>query len=1739
MQPGYFQGNPPPYQRPGSSAPPNNFQQGPPPPRPPPPWPGGPQAGTPQNFGTPYQYSPAHAPSHYPQQPWSGPPPSAPPASHVSTTNYNPNSYGLMPNSFQSSVSPIRQSQNMGALGSGPFNPGPGYPQPTHHVPNQQYGPGGPPHGPQQSNPAQPYGTQGPPFHTPARMQQPYPPPQQDKPPLPPRPGSAIQHHQSQSYPMAGQSPHPPQQPGVNQGSQQNRQSYLASALGQGRGDHYNQANPYIYNVERPQIPPLPPPLPQGYQIEVLQNQQGQPQHPPYSHQPPTHHYEPPVQNSSVSMPFNGQAQGLDQVQGEYGTVGNIPTSQTPGAPDFQPSAPSSKPASDISQSQMQHALISTPAGAVGGTPGLNTSQPYFTSSSHTEQPISSYHQESSNAPAGVVSPPSSESGVAWAQQQQFQSAPPQPLQQFEEHRQNGHGSIQQTLYLERPPSTIQKTSFQPSSDQNQQNLQPILNRSSQPGLTGQHGHYEQPQQHVRSEHGQQPPTTQFPSPGLASESGHGHDRRNNPIAREVQTAPVWDQRYPPNMPSETAPNPEYHPTPPSTGHSQQPSGSSFHASNDIVASNQAKVPLDSQRPDSVRLHNPASTATIDAGTIKSSTHKEVSQEEEGISQKQKPASDHSGVSALGTGGPSDWEHFGVSEVDEIDDTAMFAGKKPDAQVTPMNDFAELSSQPSPTVAVKQHSESSHISNPSEMWPTPPPLAPLKLHGQTAGYSPPNTDNQHEQTRFIPTPPLGTHHNFDSQDQDRGNLTTEHDRHGNIDEALQTWALPDKPVGNVDQTRSQFSGMPNLPDQSSSNAGSSWPEESKEQKTVIVQQPQKNSGIPHHNKNQLEHDRNHTQSPPTQSFVIGDGSWSRETAKQRTETSSPALMSEATSAQAYVPPPQSQQPGSSLSHTSTQTDAPDTYGLLQEAPNHQATIATSPESNPLSARKDHLPKSLERPQDPYDHLEPWYKESLERYATMLESEAQAATDQERTKIFTEFMMAESRLRGVRYGSAVGNWATPRSEPSDFTKKQPTLNQTQETGGAFSSTKPQVERVPSPISSAESYVVIDSPDDGDFSPGGRPRLIRVAPDAVMHPSAKPNVNSDSKQTPALASPVLEQGPVPTPRSRSDDKIPHNSIISQGPSTTAERPFSPPSTNSVAPASNPVPEEPAYKPFRYNAEPSHRLNASERKVNRSPQPTDVESTRLDYKAYSPNKNSSADKATASQPVPATAPPTQYMGIAKGTRAQAGPTKSEHAKAPANEIIGLQAPRGSPPLANQARQVLSEPQKHAQSYIDDSVSSSARGLILELRSILPSSRGQTEMSARRLDPVKQASQSIADDFQFIEDLTQSWNLKAKNLRDKNEHDRRIRQEEQDEHTSRLFDEEAIGYGDLGALDDEFKQSETEKKAQEDRAEYQDFVENVFDPVYNRLQEQIQKLMEQYIYCSDLMKEAVTGKEGLEPHGDRPDLTLVMDAVLDLHRKIELRHWKVSEALLNRDRRFGKTEVQLLYHISNVTKMKQMERHFADAEKRAILDAANKCDERAKGLLDIVEENTIRAVEINQDYMDEIMQTIRKSEGLAPRITGSTRDSDDLQRELSFAQGVLRSLTTTSERFMQQFYETSCILNTAEHDALIAESRLADADTATLARLNEEQKMEETRLKQELNHRLAIVRDDSKKANEYIESLLTRPKRSDGSSSPKVNHEESVAPDPEHQERIKKALEAAKKRNTAKSPDVYAAPE
>ncbi|KAI9749889.1 MAG: hypothetical protein M1815_002212 [Lichina confinis] len=260
------------------------------------------------------QHSPGQAPVASPssvgwarQGPMAGQVPAPPSASQLSVPSYNPLLYGPMPGAQQQQQqqqphSPVNQAYP--GRGSSPvYSPPPG-----------GYG-----HGDQSavqgtgqlgSDLSRSQLTQNRPFaHTDFSRGSAYGRPpdgasqQLPKPPLPPRPTSAVYQAPAQSAPQlfAHGPDQYPSSPPQNMDPSHHQQPYHFNVYGQ--QPYYNDPYQGSAMAATGQASPGPPTVPPGYLSEVQANQQASIPHPPYSYDPPTHRYEPSNQQGAMPHP--------------------------------------------------------------------------------------------------------------------------------------------------------------------------------------------------------------------------------------------------------------------------------------------------------------------------------------------------------------------------------------------------------------------------------------------------------------------------------------------------------------------------------------------------------------------------------------------------------------------------------------------------------------------------------------------------------------------------------------------------------------------------------------------------------------------------------------------------------------------------------------------------------------------------------------------------------------------------------------------------------------------------------------------------------------------------------------------------------------------------------------------------------------------------------------------------------------------------------------------------------------------------------------------------------------------------------------------------------------------------------------------------------------------------------------------------------------------------------------------
>ncbi|EOA80802.1 uncharacterized protein SETTUDRAFT_124059 [Exserohilum turcica Et28A] len=174
-------------------------------------------------------------------------------------------------------------------------------------------------------------------------------------------------------------------------------------------------------------------------------------------------------------------------------------------------------------------------------------------------------------------------------------------------------------------------------------------------------------------------------------------------------------------------------------------------------------------------------------------------------------------------------------------------------------------------------------------------------------------------------------------------------------------------------------------------------------------------------------------------------------------------------------------------------------------------------------------------------LDPWYVSSLEKYIAMLRSEAMEPQLEEKMKIFKAFMKAESAARGIDF------FDTPPKVPA----KEPVQGSNSDISDARPNLRVQVPQE-----------IVDE-DDHDYSPGGRPILMR-----------QPTMPSlENIQPRAPTAPSVQSTTILTPTSSVDDdanKTPIQSLP-EGQPQSQYKAYIPPSTK---------PEEPAPLSHRFS-------------------------------------------------------------------------------------------------------------------------------------------------------------------------------------------------------------------------------------------------------------------------------------------------------------------------------------------------------------------------------------------------------------------------------------------------------------------------------------------------------------------------------------------------------------------------------
>jgi hypothetical protein len=427
--------------------------------------------------------------------------------------------------------------------------------------------------------------------------------------------------------------------------------------------------------------------------------------------------------------------------------------------------------------------------------------------------------------------------------------------------------------------------------------------------------------------------------------------------------------------------------------------------------------------------------------------------------------------------------------------------------------------------------------------------------------------------------------------------------------------------------------------------------------------------------------------------------------------------------------------------------------------------------------------------------------------------------------------------------------------------------------------------------------------------------------------------------------------------------------------------------------------------------------------------------------------------------------------------------HTPAPRPSSSEADVPLPAPLTLNPRRPVSTAPTKEDPNIV-------LKGLLLK--------QAQSSLANHQIQDIRARLADIGSKATAAEEITKTWEKSTSLSRRKKDDARRKRQEENEEHNDDLFNSNEISYAEMNQLEEEFKQKEAELKAQEDKEEYNNYVETVFNPVFTGLHSEIKALMDLYVEAKHLLRSSLSGLKSMKGT-ENPSTKDCFELLKEIHEQVEKRHDSVMQLVAERDRRYKKTETQPLYAAGNISQMKTVEKHYENAEKQAAFKAKHEKAERIGELVRLAEDIVVNAVSTEQKEIDHIVSAIKDLE-----------DGAGDSGILNDAQSTLKTLKASSKALLALFNALEVESNNADIDAEIAQVTADGADPGRLRELEAEKSEAEKNLVDEFQRRISVLDGDETEIADLVQRKM-------GKSSE----------DAEKQDRLRTALEEAKRRN------------
>ncbi|KAJ5825984.1 hypothetical protein N7474_003122 [Penicillium riverlandense] len=399
------------------------------------------------------------------------------------------------------------------------------------------------------------------------------------------------------------------------------------------------------------------------------------------------------------------------------------------------------------------------------------------------------------------------------------------------------------------------------------------------------------------------------------------------------------------------------------------------------------------------------------------------------------------------------------------------------------------------------------------------------------------------------------------------------------------------------------------------------------------------------------------------------------------------------------------------------------------------------------------------------------------------------------------------------------------------------------------------------------------------------------------------------------------------------------------------------------------------------------------------------------------------------------------------------------------------------------------------------------------------------------KEELNAIPDDFTYIQKIIQTWESSSLARRKRLDRKRMKRQDRAQRHVDSLLNKKVIGHADINTREEDFRQGEARVQLDEERREVDSFIGEVFKPLDNRLQTEISVLRKSYDAALNQLDREQKGKavahEQCSPFG-----TIKM--VNEIHNKLEIRFQKRLELALDCERRRKKAERRPLVVIGDTFGLRQLDGDFDQMEKRNILEAARDRDDRANRLMDSFDGAILHGLGMNQSLLDALAAKAAQLDFATLRSSSELPDSEVEQILKSVAKFAAR-LRADSEEILHKFGDAGMALNDADYDVSVAEAWYANSDPDVFQRLDAEKQKEDRKIQNDTRARLESIRKCPAQIETTIVHLLQSLGETSAAPAEEVNVNRQGSSSPlqlslDHQDRLRKALPNAKRRNAAR---------